>query len=36
MHSKAEEGQAKNEPLGFDVLERIADLKKPFITFCKP
>jgi hypothetical protein len=36
MHNKATEGQAKNDPLGLDVFEKVADLKKTFIKFCKP
>ena len=36
MHNKVTEGQAKNDPLGLDVFEKVADLKKEFIKFCKP
>jgi hypothetical protein len=36
LHNKATKGQAKNDPLGLDVFEKIADLKKEFIRLCKP
>ncbi len=36
MHNKVTEGQAKNYPLGLGVFEKVADLKKEFIKFCKP
>jgi hypothetical protein len=38
MHNKVTEGQARNDPLasGLDVFEKVADLKKEFIKFCKP
>ncbi len=35
-HTKVTEGQAKNVPLGLDVFEKVADLNKEFIKFCKP
>jgi hypothetical protein len=35
LHNKATEGQAKNDPLGLNVFETIANLKKTFIKFCK-
>ena len=36
LHNKTTKGQAKNDHLGLDVFEKIADLKKEFIRFCKP
>ncbi len=36
MHNKVTGGQAKNDPLGLDVFEKVADLKKEYIKFCKP
>ncbi len=36
MHNKVTEGQEKNYPLGLDVFEKVAGLKKEFIKFCKP
>jgi hypothetical protein len=36
LHNKATEGQAKKEPIGLDVFDKIADVKREFIRFCKP
>jgi hypothetical protein len=36
MYNKATEGQAKNEPVGFDLFDGLPSEKKAFIKFCKP
>ena len=36
MYNKATEGQAKNEPFGFDLFYGLPREKKAFIKFCKP
>ena len=36
LHNKATEGQAKNDSLSVDVFDKIADMKKEFIKYCKP
>ena len=35
LHNKATEGQAKNDPVGFDLYDGIASVKVQFIKFCK-
>jgi hypothetical protein len=36
LHNKSTECQAKKDPLGLDVYEKLADLKREFIKYCKP
>jgi hypothetical protein len=33
LHNKAIEGKTKKEPIGLDVFNRIADVKREFIRF---
>ncbi len=35
LHNKATEGQAKHDPIGFDLFDGIASVKVNFIKFCK-
>ncbi len=36
LHNKATDGQARKDPLGFDVYDKLADVKREFLKYCKP
>ncbi len=36
LHNKATKCQAKRDPLSLDVYEKLAELKREFIKYCKP
>jgi hypothetical protein len=36
LHNKATDAQAKKDPIGLDVFDKLPDMKKEFLKFCKP
>jgi hypothetical protein len=36
LHNKATDAQAKKDPIGIDLFDKIPDVKREFLNFCKP
>jgi hypothetical protein len=36
LHNKATDAQAKKDPIGIDLFDKIPDVKREFLKFCKP
>jgi hypothetical protein len=36
LHNKATDAQGKKDPISVDVFDKIADVKREFLKFCKP
>ena len=36
LHNKASDAQAKKDPIAVDVFDKIPDVKREFLKFCKP